>query len=44
MEPHFEPFSEEVPLPSLRNDNSIKNHFFSRLRMSIRHLNRHLPK
>lgn len=44
MEPHFQPFPKEVTFLSLRNDNSVKNHFFSRLRMSIRHLNRHISK
>lgn len=33
-----------VLLLRFRSDNSIKNHFFSKLRMSVRHLNKKLSE
>lgn len=43
MEPDFSNFPWKVNLSSFRSDNCVKNHFFSRLRMSLRHLNKQIP-
>jgi len=40
----FWAFQRKVFIKSFRNDNHLKNHFFSRLRMAIRHLNKHAVK
>jgi hypothetical protein len=43
MELHFSYLRRQVRVSLSRSDNCIKNHFFSRLRMSLRHLNKQIP-
>ena len=44
MGPHCNLFSRKVKISICRTDNCVKNHFYSKLRKSLRHLNKIVKK
>ena len=41
---HLSTFRQQVSFQTFRGENDVKNHFFSQLRMALRHLNKTVEK